>query len=96
MSDYINRLKKLAQNPKLVFALPQVKKLIEYAANLEDGQSQWISVEDELPESAFYIVIGYIKKGPCVENSSISLNMNDAMWKYVTHWQPPPEPPKGE
>ena len=60
MSEYIDRLKRFAKNPKMVFALPQVKKLIEYAANFEESQSQWISVNDRLPENTESVLVTYL------------------------------------
>lgn len=61
------------------------------------AQSEWISVEDRLPETETTVLI-CTKRGDIF--SSWASN-EDVFWFYgeegdnrVTHWQPLPEPPK--
>jgi len=54
----------------------------------------WTSVEDELPVTDTRIVIGYIKSGPSIAYSQMTLTMNSNFWMYVTHWMPLPNPPQ--
>lgn len=62
----------------------------------------WISVDDRLPEKdGLYIVCKTIKPHQIVfearwkENKWLSV-VKDNQLDFVTHWQPLPEPPKGE
>ena len=54
--------------------------------------SEWISVEDRLPEdSGCYLVAGELIELE-IDNYCIDYGWNDSF--EVTHWQPLPEPPK--
>lgn len=70
---------------------------LSYIKQLEAQVPQWISVEDRLPEEHRYVLVhlrwGAIATG--VHNGrnwwdELTLVNND----NVTHWMPPPEPPK--
>lgn len=65
---------------------------------------QWISVDDRLPEPFVSVLVHMPGEEPCptVREGFIS---NDGIWQSamfrrepgeVTHWQPMPQPPKGE
>ena len=65
---------------------------------------EWISVEDRLPEPFVSVLVHMPREEPCptVREGFIS---NDGIWQSamfrrepgeVTHWQPMPQPPKGE
>lgn len=60
---------------------------------------QWISVEEGLPEPGAE-VLTYAKM-PDVSWADISVAVYNPEiyqpgWKFITHWMPLPEPPKGE
>ena len=65
---------------------------------------EWISVKDRLPEPFVSVLVHMPGEEPCptVHEGFIS---NDGIWQSamfrrepgeVTHWQPMPQPPKGE
>ena len=65
---------------------------------------QWISVDNRLPEPFVSVLVHMPGEEPCptVHEGFIS---NDGIWQSamfrrepgeVTHWQPMPQPPKGE
>ena len=65
---------------------------------------EWISVDDRLPEPFVSVLVHMPGEEPCptVREGFIS---NDGIWQSamfrrepgeVTHWQPMPQPPKGE
>ena len=65
---------------------------------------EWISVDDKLPEPFVSVLVQMPGEEPCptVREGFIS---NDGIWQSamfrrepgeVTHWQPMPQPPKGE
>lgn len=65
---------------------------------------EWVSVEDRLPEPFVSVLVHMPGEEPCptVREGFIS---NDGIWQSamfrrepgeVTHWQPMPQPPKGE
>ena len=65
---------------------------------------EWISVKDRLPEPFVSVLVHMPGEEPCptVREGFIS---NDGIWQSamfrrepgeVTHWQPMPQPPKGE
>ena len=65
---------------------------------------EWISVNDRLPEPFVSVLVHMPGEEPCptVREGFIS---NDGIWQSamfrrepgeVTHWQPMPQPPKGE
>ena len=63
----------------------------------KDKQSQWISVEDRLPEEAQFILIWGSHTTPWMsqflEDQFIDVEDND--WVAgVTHWMPLPSPPQ--
>ena len=67
--------------------------------------SNWISVEDELPNKPKYYLV-FTRCGSIWNTSLLFWNMGDVTPKWedrdrdyqdnVTHWMPLPEPPKGE
>ena len=73
-------------------------------AKLRARVPQWISVDDRLPEPFVSVFVHMPGEEPCptVREGFIS---NDGIWQSamfrrepgeVTHWQPMPQPPKGE
>ena len=73
-------------------------------AELRARVPQWISVKDRLPEPFVSVLVHMPGEKPCptVREGFIS---NDGIWQSamfrrepgeVTHWQPMPQPPKGE
>ena len=65
---------------------------------------EWVSVDDRLPEPFVSVLVHMPGEEPCptVREGFIS---NDGIWQSamvrrepgeVTHWQPMPQPPKGE
>ena len=94
---------------KLVELLKQIKYVsVENAANIliANGVTiqEWISVDDRLPEPFVPVLVQMHGEEPfpTVREGFIS---NDGVWQSamfrrepgeVTHWQPMPQPPKGE
>ena len=82
----------------------QIEKI---ASNIIDNGvtvQEWISVNDRLPEPYVSVLVNMPgeKPFPTVREGFIS---NDGIWQSamfrrepgeVTHWQPMPQPPKGE
>ena len=73
-------------------------------AKLRARVQEWISVNDRLPEPYVSVLVHMPGAKPCptVRKGFIS---NDGIWQSemfrrepgeVTHWQPMPQPPKGE
>lgn len=69
--------------------------------------SEWISVEDELPEDVLVLVVtrkGFVTVGEydAKNNQWIALDpyllgcIDSVIYPTVTHWQPLPAPPKEE
>ena len=79
-----------------------IVKLQEQIAELRSAQ-EWVSVEDRLPEeSGIYIVTA--NDGHAQRVSFVQWQKKNRMWNLtgarsywrITHWQPLPQPPKGE
>ena len=79
-----------------------IVKLQEQIAELRSAQ-EWVSVKDRLPEeSGIYIVTA--NDGHAQRVSFVQWQKKNRMWNLtgarsywrVTHWQPMPQPPKGE
>ena len=73
-------------------------------AELRARVPEWILVDDRLPEPFVSVLVHMPGEEPCptVREGFIS---NDGIWQSamfrrepgeVTHWQPMPQPPKGE
>lgn len=73
-------------------------------AELRARMPKWISVDDRLPQPFVSVLVHMHGEEPCptVHEGFIS---NDGIWQSamfhrepgeVTHWQPMPQPPKGE
>lgn len=73
-------------------------------AELRARVPQWVSVKEKLPEPFVSVLVHMPGEEPCptVREGFIS---NDGIWQSamfrrepgeVTHWQPMPQPPKGE
>jgi hypothetical protein len=68
----------------------------EYAVEAEHDKG-WISVEDRMPEPNTWVLV-FAKQGSYM-NLRVDYITRDSIWfnsMCVTHWQPLPEPPKGE
>ena len=79
-----------------------IVKLQEQIAELRSAQ-EWVSVKDRLPEeSGIYVVTA--NDGHAQRVSFVQWQKKNRMWNLtgarsywrVTHWQPLPQPPKGE
>ena len=81
-----------------------IQELRRENAELRARVPQWISVDDRLPEPFVSVLVHMPGEEPCptVREGFIS---NDGIWQSamfrrepneVTHWQPMPQPPKGE
>ena len=59
---------------------------------------EWISVDDRLPEKDEIVIIctdeNFIYAGELIGDTWFL--DNDSWTATVTHWMPPPQPPKGE
>lgn len=61
------------------------------------ADSGWISVDDRLPEPETWVLV-FARQGSYT-NLKVDYITRDGIWLKsvcVTHWQPLPEPPKGE
>lgn len=64
------------------------------AAPVADTDSEWISVEDRLPEEDGRVLAYF----PDMAGSDCEIQISKA-WalnKFVSHWMPLPNPPKGQ
>ena len=79
-------------------------RLVDFLANHGVTVQEWISVDDRLPEPFVSVLVHMPGEEPfhTVHEGFIS---NDGIWQSamfrrepgeVTHWQPMPQPPKGE
>ena len=67
-----------------------------YAAGYRK-QSEWISVEERLPEREGKYLVFTIKGEIKIEPyCTVAINYEPQFNYWVTHWMPLPEPPKGE
>ena len=68
------------------------------------SESNWISVEDELPENNVMVLTTGFDYGietndrhyavaVCINNYWYDLEDPDVEYTYITHWQPLPQPP---
>ena len=66
------------------------------------AQSEWISVEERLPETEGYVIVawanGYVELSRCTRDkySHGGSWHPDFIPDDITHWQPLPKPPKGD
>lgn len=74
------------------------EQMKEYIATLPS--SQWISVEDRLPEEdGIYLVVLAHDRGHCIHQDVISFEWLNRNWlgileELITHWQPLAAPPE--
>ena len=63
-------------------------------------KQEWISVEDALPEEDVRVLVWLSKENPSKYTRIDTDRMLGGEWvrwgRYVTHWMPLPQPPKGE
>ena len=57
-------------------------------------KSEWISVEERLPEIGQSVLVYSSKYYPVVECRDLVTYMRMGNYSGVTHWMPLPEPPK--
>ena len=79
-------------------------RLVDFLVNHGVTVQEWISVEDELPETGEYVVC-IAKRNPFsrfmpmvarIEKNGWVNPMTEQYISEVTHWMPLPNPPKGE
>lgn len=86
--DLLENTMIISKNPDLVYREYTLKDLLEEYSK----ESNWISVEDRLPEDYEWVICGNSKT-----QKSHYGRYEDNRWtrgREVTHWQPLPEPPK--
>ena len=97
--DNFNRdLSPFAGNEKLVVVDDNIEQA-EYLIASGVTVQEWISVKDRLPDENVRVLVCF----RFTDYSKIEMDtdrIEKGLWyrwsKYVTHWQPLPEPPKGE
>lgn len=68
-----------------------------YADGLHHRESEWISVEERLPETSGSYIVCTDKGGVCTAHFYADCGrFNAPFGKSVVYWMPLPEPPKGE
>ena len=73
-----------------------------YCPSFEPKQSEWISVEERLPEKGQKVLVRGVKNGMQIGAfRGIPVSERSELWWWkkntlldVTHWMPLPEPPK--
>ncbi|WP_283119615.1 DUF551 domain-containing protein [Neisseria elongata] len=83
-------------------ANPADLELIPHPDTARAKQSEWISVEERLPETEGYVIVawanGYVELSRCTRDkySHGGSWHPDFIPDDITHWQPLPKPPKGD
>lgn len=98
--DYISEIQRLqadvakltVENEKLL------NKIAKIQFELDDVVSEWISVNDRMPEEGENVLTYGARPFYDVFYINRLINKESGEWLYdgVTHWMPLPEPPKGE
>ena len=79
-------------------------RLVDFLVNHGVTVQEWVSVEDGLPENGGYVVC-IAKRNPFSRFMPMVARIEKNGWvnpiteqyiSEVTHWQPMPQPPKGE
>lgn len=93
----------LGRNPNTnMYTIPHIQDMWRgWLARAE--QTGWISVEEELPDYGITVLTateeGFVSTGCLVEERGTEF---DCIWRFavtsspITHWQPLPQPPKGD
>lgn len=68
--------------------------LSEAAEAIEELEQRWISVKDRLPEEKDGKVLAFTHFGFSICHVRADGSLSGMYADWITHWMPPPEPPK--